>query len=233
MIPEEATNTDPGVQGDTNATPTGEETQSTTDEGLMGNEPDATPPADGTVGGLMGDDAGGDAEGDTPDATPTAAPETYDSFDVSAGEDIGYKFTDEQFDSFSGLAKEIGLPQEMAQKIVEFDIARQKELIKADTEANKVQIEEWQAEARKEHGDKYKEVLASAKKVWDSPIIPKEFRDLLTATKLNYNPHVLRLFNNISKHISEDVFVPAEGSERTKEKSLQDKFSYVDKEYGK
>lgn len=204
---EAALTTDPGVQGNTDAAPT-EET--TTDTGLMGEGTETKPET--TNEGLMGDDK------ETAEETkPTGAPEQYEAFDVSAGEDIGYKLTDEQEKALSEFGKANGLSQEQMNGIIKYDIERQKAQIKADDEADKAEITEWQEQARKEHGDKYKDVLAGAKKVWDSTIVPKGFKTLLTATKLNYHPQVLNLFHNISKFISEDVFVPPE--QRTKGKN--------------
>jgi hypothetical protein len=198
---DETNNTDPTAQDNTNANPAEEaatETQDTKDAELMDEGGNETPP-----------DAGDDLMGESTDEateeggeTPKGAPEKYEAFTLTDGNTL----SEEAHKGFSEIAKKLGLDQKQAQELVSYD----ETLRMAAKEADKKVIEGWRAEARKEHGDKYQEVLDRAKKVYTSELFTPEFRVLVKTSGLNNNPHFLNFLNNIGSKMSEDVFVNSE-----------------------
>jgi hypothetical protein len=153
------------------------------------------------------DEKAGDAEG-----KPEGAPEKYE---LQTPE--GMQFDDQVVGAFSEVAKDLGLSQEAAQKILDkvgpVMAERQAETL---TAASK----EW-AEASKADkefgGDKLNENLAVAKKAMDQFASP-ELRTLLNESALGNNPEVIRMFYRVGKAISEDGFVVG-GNARNSEQS--------------
>lgn len=151
---------------------------------------------------LLGDDAtktdgdAGKTEGDKP-----AAPEKYEFKAPVEGRD----FDPDVIGAYSEVAKELNLPQEAAQKIIDkiAPVMAQKqervmtEAVKAWTEASKTDKEFG--------GEKYEENLGVAKKALE--FASPELRELLKATNLQHNPEVLRFFYRVGKAVSEDRIV--------------------------
>lgn len=117
---------------------------------------------------------------------------------------------------FTTLAKEMNLPQEAAQKIVDL----QAKVAQKNVEAVQQRINEvfapvggtpdkWEALARADKefgGDKFDENLAAAAKARDrfgTPLL----KAVLNVTGAGNHPEVLRFFLNVGKAISEDGFV--------------------------
>lgn len=199
---EENVTVDPATQVDPNVDPTATDTKVETPDVV--DKTDTTPVDDG----IMGEKAAAKAE-----ETPKGAPEKYELFTIAEG----FEISEEAHAEISALGKDLGLTQEGMQKLVDYNTESQKKQgvvdkeaqEKAAVEADKKEIAAWHEESRKEHGDKYSEVIGTAKKVWDSTLMPAETRTLLSVTNLNHNPHILNLLNNIGKSMSEDTFVPA------------------------
>jgi hypothetical protein len=224
---DETNNTDPTAQDNTNANPAEEaatETQDTKDAELMDEGGNETPPDAGDD--LMGESTDEETTEEESAEQPKGAPEKYEAFKLTDG----YTMSDEQFNEYSEVAKELGLSQEFAQRLIDFDIKRQNGFAEAQKAADNKAIEGWIAEARKEHGEKYPEVLARAKKVYTSDLMSKEFRTLLKATSMNKNPHFLNFLNNIGSKMSEDVFVNSETKVKGKnEGGINSMFSDLNK----
>ena len=132
---------------------------------------------------------------------PEGAPESYE---FKAPE--GVQFDDAVIGAFSEVAKELNLPQDQAQKVLDKMApvmnARQSEQLEA---ARAQWAEETKAD-KEFGGEKLNENLATAKKALDTFGTP-EFRALLNESGLGNHPEVIRVFYRAGKAISEDRFV--------------------------
>lgn len=133
---------------------------------------------------------------------PQGAPETYEFQPVEGDVPIDPQVLEQ----FAEVAKELNLPQDQAQKMIDKVApviqARQAEQIAA------VQAQ-WAetSKADKEFGgDKLNENLASAKKALDTFGTP-ELRTLLNDSGIGNHPEVIRFMVRTGKAISEDRFV--------------------------
>jgi hypothetical protein len=170
-----------------------------------------------------GDDEGNELPG-APEA-PKGAPEKYEAFNLPEG----FEFPEEALSKFTELAKSNGLSQEAAQNMVNFDIERTKAAEAAGIEADNKQVAEWEAANKKTHGDKYPEAYATAKRGFG--VFSKETQQIFINAKFATNPQFFEDMIRLGKTISEDSFVKSET--KVKDKTLRDKFSYVNKDYGK
>lgn len=132
---------------------------------------------------------------------PEGAPENYE---FKAPE--GMQFDESVIGAFSEVAKELNLPQDQAQKVLDkmapVIAARQIEQIQAAST-------EWAEAAKTDKefgGDKLAENLGTAKKALDALATP-ELRALLEQSGLGNHPEVIRVFYRAGKAISEDRFV--------------------------
>lgn len=108
-------------------------------------------------------------------------------------------------DEFKGIAAELKLPAESAQKVV--DLYAKLQAKQAESFANQVQAWGDEVKADKEiGGDKLAENLAVAKKAVDA-FGGDEIRSLLDSTGMGNHPAVVRMMVKIGKAISEDGFV--------------------------
>lgn len=132
---------------------------------------------------------------------PEGAPESYE---FKAPE--GVQFDDTVIGAFSEVAKELNLPQDQAQKVLDkmapVIAARQAEQFQAART-------EWAEAAKTDKefgGEKLTENLGTAKKALDALATP-ELRTLLEESGLGNHPEVIRVFYRAGKAISEDRFV--------------------------
>lgn len=191
------------------------EAAATTTEGTAASEPTAQQAATAAAEGGQQQATteqttdGQQAEGAKPAAEtedkPQGAPEAYE---FKAPE--GAAFDEAVIGAFSEVAKELDLPQDAAQKVLDKMApviqARQAEQLSAARE-------EWAAATRADKeigGDKLAENLALAKKARDQFTTP-EFRELLEASGLGNHPEVIRVFVKVGKATSEDGFVAGGG----------------------
>lgn len=134
-------------------------------------------------------------------AKPTGAPEKYE---FKAPE--GQQYDPNVLTAFSEIAKELDLPQDAAQKVLD---KMGPALAQRSTEAVETLKTTWgdATKADKElGGEKLGENLAVAKKALDAFGTP-ELRTLLEQTGLGNNPEIIRAFYRAGKQISEDRFV--------------------------
>lgn len=106
---------------------------------------------------------------------------------------------------FVQIAKDLKLPKEAAQKIVDLAI---KVEVQRD-EAHTAMVDGWAEEVRNDKvlgGDKLAESLATAKKAID--LGPPELKELLNSSGLGNHPAVFKWAHAIGKALSEDKFVP-------------------------
>lgn len=193
--------TDAGTQQEAPASTEG--TTPTVDDGASNQQqaPEATdtPPAENPPEGDQN-------QGDAGEQAPEGAPEKYE-FEAPEGAE----FDGEVIGKFSEVAKELNLTQDAAQKILSSVApviqARQAEAIQEARSA-------WLSDAKADKefgGDKLVENLSVAKKALDAFGTP-ELRSLLDETGLGNHPELIRVLYRAGKAISEDRFVPAQGS---------------------
>ncbi len=132
---------------------------------------------------------------------PQGAPERYE-FTAPEGSELDAAVTD----AFAGVAKELNLTQDAAQKVL-----NQMAPVIAQRQAAQVQAvrQAWreQATADKEFGgDKLAENLGAARKAMDAFASPG-LKQTLEQTGLGNHPEVIRMFVKVGKAISEDGFV--------------------------
>lgn len=181
--------------------------------------------------GAQTTEAGGQqttAEGTTPDAGNQGAtgeqsttPEAEGTKSTETPAEIVYEFTapegvtldQTRVDEFTALAKELKLPADKAQALV--DMATKVEVQRA--EAFEAQKAAWADEIVKDKvlgGAKLDETLATAKKVYS--LLPAEeaesFKAMLNASGFGNHPSMVRLLHAVGTALSEDKFVPGSGA---------------------
>jgi hypothetical protein len=147
------------------------------------------------------------AEGDKPAAAkPEAtAPEKYE-FKTPEGVQLDAEIVGE----FEGIAKELGLPQEKAQRLVDLGAKMaQKHGASVQQHVEAAQTK-WLDAAKSDKefgGEKLQENLAVAQKAmkFASP----ELKTLLNESKLGNHPEVIRWMIRVGKAMSEDKPIPA------------------------
>lgn len=134
---------------------------------------------------------------DTP--APEATPEPQD-FDIAIPE--GVEANADVLAEFKGIAKELNLSPEAAQKLADLQI----KMTLQQSEDMRAQHVAW-AEASKTDkefgGDAFDANLSAAKTAMDAFASP-ELKSLLNVTGLGNHPEVIRAFVRIGKQISED-----------------------------
>lgn len=151
----------------------------------------------------------GAAPEDKAEQKPEGAPEQY-AFNAIEGVTIDEVVVG----AFSEVAKELNLPQEQAQKVLD----KVAPVIQArQMEQLQVAREGW-AEATKSDkeigGDSLEANLGTAKKALDAFATP-ELRTLLNESGLGNHPEVIRFFYRTGKAISEDRFVGGQAGKAT------------------
>jgi hypothetical protein len=139
------------------------------------------------------------------EAKPEGAPEAY-SFTAPEG----HEFDPHTLAAFSDVAKELNLPQESAQKVLD-------KMGPAMAEKQAAQMEQATAEwASSSSSDKefggaaLEQNMDVAKKALDAFGTP-ELRTLLNETGLGNHPEIIRVLYRAGKAISEDTFVGRAG----------------------
>lgn len=135
------------------------------------------------------------------------APEKYE---FKAPE--GQEFSPEVLGKFSEAAKDLNLPQEAAQKLLDKIAPAFAERQAHALEAARVQ---WESDAKADKefgGDKLDENLATAKKALDQFGTP-ELRTLLNESGLGNHPEIIRVLYRAGKAISEDRIVTGGGGQ--------------------
>ncbi|WOC01657.1 MULTISPECIES: peptidase [unclassified Providencia] len=155
----------------------------------------------GTEPSKTDDKASTEPKGD--DKKPvSAAPEKYE---FTAGKD--QKLDKEAVAAFEPIARELGLSNEQAQKIVDvYGSTIMPQIIKQQNEAWQQQTTEWAEtiKADKELGSV--ESIGNAQKAMDQFGTP-ELKQYLNDSGLGNHPELFRIFSRIGKAMSEDGFV--------------------------
>ena len=150
------------------------------------------------------DDAKTDAK---PEETKPTVPDKYDPFSVPDGMAVDEGLSGE----FGAVAKELGLPQDQAQKLVDFYTTTQQKQIEAMNES-------WVAAVKSDPeigGAKLDASLAVAAKAVDA-FGGQELRQFFDETGMGNHPAMVKLMINIGKRISEDSFIPGQTGGETK-----------------
>lgn len=178
----------------------------------------AVAPGKGEPNGKSSDDAGkaadaakageaGKQAGSPTDKGATGAPEKYETFKVPEG----VTFDSKAREQFQVTAKELGLSQDAAQKLVDFQAtqvkAAQDQSLKDFAEMQKT----WAAETRKALGVNADKELAFAAVARDKFFGPKAM-EVLNGSGLANHPDVISSLISIGKAISEDKIVEGEGA---------------------
>lgn len=155
----------------------------------------------GTEPSKTDDKAGTEPKGN--DKKPViAAPEKYE---FTAGE--GQELDKEAVAAFEPIARELGLSNEQAQKIVDvYGSTIMPQILKQQNEAWQQQTVEWAEtiKADKELGSV--ESIGNAQKAMDQFGTP-ELKQYLNDSGLGNHPELFRIFSRIGKAMSEDGFV--------------------------
>lgn len=154
-----------------------------------------------------------------------AVPETYEAFTVAEGLELNPEVMTE----FSALAKELGLSQEKAQKLVDLqsklalgeDTARQEALTKALDDQTKAWAEQIKNDPEL-GGAKFEATKATAVKAMQA-FGSDPLRQILNESGLGNNPEFVRLFHKIGLAISEDhIVIPGSDASEVTEKRAAD-----------
>lgn len=130
------------------------------------------------------------------------APEKYADFKLPEGLALDTGMADE----FKGVAKEMNLSQDAAQKLVNLQAKYAKAQSDAILSQYKQQVEGWKKETIQHLGAEYKKELSFAAKAMDRFGSP-ELKALLNDSGLANHKDVVSFCQKIGKAISEDVFV--------------------------
>jgi hypothetical protein len=186
----------------TEGTPASQDASSTQPTG--GEQQASQQQADGKQNQQAGQDGQdtGNADGDKAGNTSKqGAPEAYEFQAIE-----GQEFDPEVMKSFSEIAKELDLPQDAAQKVLDKVAPK---ILERQMQALENVRNEWAESARTDKefgGDKLNDNLVVAKKALDSFGTP-ELRKLLNESGLGNHPEMIRLMFRAGKAISEDRFV--------------------------
>jgi hypothetical protein len=219
----------PAVEGTTQATAAAPSPASAAPASPTVATPDAAPEAGDTTFDIeVSPAAEGEtptAEGDTPAAEgePPAAevPEVYADFAAPEGVALDPALVED----LKGVAKELKLTQEGAQKLADLGVKQAQAFVAAGEQAVAAEQASWLTASRADAeigGEKLKATLADAKAglaAFGSPQIGEFLRD----TKLNTHPEFIRLFAKLGKLVAEDKFVPSSPTATNAEKSYADR----------
>jgi len=156
------------------------------------------------------------AEGDKVEPMPKGAPEKYGDFKLPEGIAIA----PEILGKFTGVAKELNLTQEQAQKLVELTSENAIAKAKAQDAALEQQKQSWikgLKEDKEYGGDKYNETVERAKRTFKA-FGNAELKTILDSSMLGDHPVILKLFATIDRKIGEDKVVdgkPPAATERS------------------
>lgn len=196
----DATATDGAAKPEAEAAGAEAQTQQAPAEGKEGDAPQGAEQAK--------PEAGKDSE---KDAAPAGAPEAYEDFKAPEGVELDASVLDE----FKGVAKELNLLQDQAQRVVDLGAKLAQSWAEKSNEAADALIAGWAEAAKADKeigGEAFEQNLALAKKATDA-FGSDEFKaELLEKYRLGDHPEFIRMMVKVGKAISEDTLVPASGA---------------------
>jgi hypothetical protein len=148
--------------------------------------------------------AEGEAEKPKTEAKSPTAPTVPEKYDIKLPE--GVTLDPAELESFTPLAKELGLSNEQAQKVVDFEAARMQKFEAAQqAQFEKIQ-NDFKAETLKEYGPKWKEEQVYVAKGRDA-FADADVRAILAKAGIQNEKSVIRMFAKIGREISEAKMV--------------------------
>ena len=139
------------------------------------------------------------------EAKPAGAPETYEAFSAPDGTTLDQAAVD----AFTPVARDLGLTQEQAQKLVDLHTEQAQGWLQGLYDAHAQKREEWVAAAKADgeiggadHADKVA-VAKDALKRFGTP----ELTTALEDSGLGSHPEVVRFFHRVGKAIADDAVV--------------------------
>lgn len=168
------------------------------------------------------DTAEGDkSEAEKEEAKTEGAPETYADFTVPEGLTLDTEVLGE----FTEAARELNLPQDQAQRVVDLGVKMsQKWAGQAAAQVQEMQAG-WRRDAEADPeigGDALPQNLAIAKKAVDAFASPA-FKEVIEDAKLGDHPEFLRFCVNVGKSISEDTLITPSGEAVKAERTLAER----------
>lgn len=132
----------------------------------------------------------------------SAAPEKYE---FTAGKD--QELDKEAVAAFEPVARELGLSNEQAQKIVDvYGSTIIPQLVKQQADAWQKQVTDWAESVQADKDLSSVESIGNAQKAMEQFGTP-ELKEYLNETGLGNHPELIRIFSKIGKSMSEDGFV--------------------------
>jgi hypothetical protein len=189
----------------------------------MNFDTDIDDPANPDPGTGEGHGATRDGIEESGDPAFAGAPEDYDGFAAPEGVTLD----DGLLGDFKGLARELDLPQQSAQKLVDLAVRMRQ----ADAEAIVAVRQSWLDASKADRefgGDRLHENLATAKRgveAYGSPALAQ----LLNETGLGNHPEFVRLFVKIGRTVSEYTYL-AGGRAPAGQRSLAERLYPTSKE---
>lgn len=150
------------------------------------------------------------------------APEAYTDFTLPEGMEMDTEVLGE----FTGLAKELNISQESAQKLIDLQSKIATQQAEQYQAAVIKQGEQWAAAVKNDPelgGENYDKSVASAVKVIQA-FGDDGLRDLLNSSGLGNHPALFKFCHRVSQAISEDKFVLPGGQTNTGRKSNEEVF---------
>lgn len=193
-------------QGDTETVDQGEQGQTSEQETAATGETETGKPAEGETNGEAtgeeGSDAGEKGEGED-------KPEVPEKYEFNKPEGFEGELDDSALEAFEPLAKELGLTQEQADKLVGIHAESVQKAHQAAAEQHSQQMETWNKELRSDPefgGANFDANLKSAQKAVEQFGV-EGLKEALEETGMGNHPALVRTFAMIGKQISEDGFV--------------------------
>ena len=160
----------------------------------------------------------GEGEGDKKADKPEGAPPEYEAFKLPENVSLD----DAVIGDFKGLAKELNLSQDKAQKLVDLGASMQSKNATAFVQQQQGFVDKmakgWEAEIATDPelgGAKQGEVLSVAKRAMTTFGTPA-LKQLLAQSRLGSHPEIVRAFYKAGQAISQDGFVPGRASSAPK-----------------
>ena len=193
--------TDEGGQASTGTVLTGDNTNS--EAGTQGQQAEGGSQDTGAEGTQGQQAEGGEGAGiDTGEGSQTP-PDTYADFSLPEGMPLD----DALLTEATPLFKELGLTQEQAQKLVDFQAKQVQASSQSQVDAFNQLMQDWREQSQNDKefgGDKFDESIAVARSAIDKFGTP-ELKQLLEEHGVGNHPEVIRFMVKVGKLTAEDV----------------------------
>jgi hypothetical protein len=169
---------------------------------------EAAAPAETPKAEAKADEAGAESKtADKPEGEKT--PEKTDEVKLELTLPEGALLKPEHVETITSFAKEHGLSNAQAQKLLERDAALVEAAVKSQQEHHDQMVAEWKKAASEDKelgGQAFAENLETAHRALKA-FASDELLEFLDATGLGNHPGMIRVFNRIGKAMAEDKFV--------------------------